>query len=207
MNARQELLDLLDASGVDPNSASALAKDFMRMAADLATVNNNLTSKQVVELLRNEGQWPVEKDVLWMDAEQTTLSPMLCAHPVKIQICEREGKSAYICQHCGLFTIGNDGERFEFALSTDEQLKAAGQWIRHLVRTEERLMAGEFLKYHDYEKYSPLTVYFVKLSDGSILNAVRSMGEWEDMDGKPLTTVVAWAYSKCIAVEPQYSKS
>ena len=70
----------------------------------------------------------------------SSVSPVLCEHAQRFLIARQRDnieKSAFLCPSCGLFTIWIDGERFEFALSLDAQLEAAGRWIERLKEIEE----------------------------------------------------------------------
>ena len=71
----------------------------------------------------------------------------------------------------------------------------------------DSLPLSEFVRFFSSNDVLPLSIYQVKLSNGTMLQAVRIMGEWEDRDGRCLSTVVEWAFFKCIPVEPKYSKS
>ena len=73
------------------------------------------------------------------------LPPHLCRHDGEMLIiCSYRsaggaGQSAYICPICGSFIVWIQGEKLEFALSTDEQLKAAGRWIEYIEKGAESL--------------------------------------------------------------------
>lgn len=45
--------------------------------------------------------------------------------------------SAFVCPHCGTFTVWIDGLGINFYLTRDEHLIAAGKYIEHLKSTEE----------------------------------------------------------------------